>query len=188
MQTEMQTNYRFVSTSNDGNLPINSTGATGETELPTIAVGVSAIANCLGVGELADAGRTACPAVAVGACSTVTTATMSRYVDGRIDSFEEATILRHNQALVDLPKMVREASDRGESTIVIDCRAYYRNFSYPQLNYPSASEVLRVVAAIEAQGFTAVLEPVNQGRGRCEENSHSALYQLKACFTKLDSH
>lgn len=174
MQTEIQANYQFVNPGSQGNLQSNLNDALGEAELPTIAVGVSAIADCLGVGERE--------------CAKAAECAMSQYVDGRTDSFQAATIRRHNEALADLPDLAREASDRGENTIVIDCRAYYRNFSYPQLNYPSASEVLRVVAAIEAQGFTAVLEAVNQGRGKREENSHSALYQLKACFTKLDSH
>lgn len=179
MQTEIQASCRFVSTSNDGSLPINATGTTGETELPTIAVGVSAIAYCLGVGELEDATNTT--------SATSPAGTVSRYVDGQIDSFEVATIRRHDQVLVELPNMVREASARGENTVVIDCRAYYRNFAYPQLNYPSPAVVLRVAEAIEAQGFTAVLEPVIQGRGKREENSHSALYQLKACFTPSGS-
>ena len=166
MQTEIQTSDRFVSTSNDSNLPRNSRVAVSDTELPTIAVGASAIAECLGVAELECAG-----------------ATRSRYVDGRIDSFVEATIRRHDETLADLLNMASEASVRGENRVTIDSRAYYRNFAYPQLNYPSPSEILRVVAAIEAQGFTAVLEAVNQGRGKREENSHSALYELKACFT-----
>lgn len=188
MQTEIQASCRFVSTSNDGSLPINATGTTGETELPTIAVGVSAIAYCLGVGELEDATSTIGTASTTNTTSATSPAdTVSRYVDGRIDSFEVATIRRHDQVLVELPNMVREASARGENTVVIDCRAYYRNFAYPQLNYPSPAEVLRVVAAIEAQGFTAVLEPVNLGRSKREENSHSALFQLKACFTTSGS-
>ena len=188
MQTEIQASCRFVSTSNDGSLPINATGTTSETELPTIAVGVSAIAYCLGVGELEDATSTTSTTSATNTTSPTSPAgTVSRYVDGRIDSFEVATIRRHDQVLVDLPNMVREASARGENTIVIDCRAYYRNFAYPQLNYPSPAVVLRVAEAIEAQGFTAVLEPVIQGRGKREENSHSALYQLKACFTPSGS-
>ncbi len=165
MQTEFQASRQLVSQSNQSKIPSISIVAAGDTKLPTIAVGASSIAECLGLGELQ------CPAVG-----------MARYVDGRIDSFEQATIQRHDEALAVLPDMVKEASNRGESTVVIDCRAYYRNFAYPQLNYPSPYEVLRVVEAIEAQGFTAILEPVKQGRGQCEENSHSTLYELKARF------
>ena len=165
MQTEFQASRQLVSQSNQSKMPSISTVAAGDTKLPTIAVGASAIALILGIEEL--------QCVAVG---------QSRYADGRMDSFEQATIHRHDEALAVLPNMVREASNRGESTVVIDCRAYYRNFSYPQLNYPSPFEVLRVVAAIEAQGLTAILEPVKQGRGKCEENSHSTLYELKACL------
>jgi hypothetical protein len=170
MQTEISTNYQFVSPSSQANLSNKPSDATGGSELPQIAVGAAAIADCLGLGELecAEPG-------------------MSQYVDGRIDSYQEATIRRHDQALAALPNMASEASARGENTVIIDCRAYYRNFAYPQLNYPSPYEVLRVAEAIETQGFTAVLEPVNPGRGKYEENSHSALYELKACFTRAGS-
>lgn len=177
MQTEIHASYRFVSTGNDcshsknnpsnnsSNNLGNSTNSPSGIESPTRAVGASAIAECLGLGALH--------------CSEIA---MTPYVDGRIDSFEQVTIQRHDEALAALPDMVREASNRGESTVIIDCRAFYRNFAYPQLNYPSPYEVLRVVEAIEAQGFTAILEPVKQGRGKCEENPHSTLYELKARF------
>lgn len=185
MQTEIHASYRFVSTGNDyshssnnpsinlsnnssnnsSNNPGNNNNSSSCIESPTRAVGASAIAECLGVGVLH--------------CSEVA---ITPYVDGRIDSFEQATIHRHDEALAVLPDMVREASNRGECTVIVDCRAYYRNFAYPQLNYPSPYEVLRVVAAIEAQGLTAILEPVKQGRGKCEENPHSTLYELKARF------
>lgn len=165
MQTEISTNYQFVSPSSQANLPNKPSDATGGSEAPEIAVGASAIVDSLGLGERE--------------CAELE---MSRYVDGLIDSYQEATIRRHDEALASLPNMAREASARGEDTVVIDCRAFYRNFAYPQLNYPSPYEVLRVVAAIEAQGFTAVLEPVNPGRGAREESSHSVLYQMKARF------
>ena len=166
MQTEIQSNYRFVSINSDDNFPINTGVAVSASvdakELPMIAVGASAIATCLGMGELE--------------CNEV----MVRYVDGNRGAFEEATIRRHDEVLAHLPKMAIEASSRGENSVTVDNRAYYRNFAYPQLNYPSPLEVLRVVEAIEALGFTAVLQPVNQGRRRGEEDSHSALYELKA--------
>ena len=170
MQTEISTNCQFVSASSPSSLLSHPSNAAGDTELPTIAVGASAIADSLGLGELECVERG-----------------MSQYVDGRIDSYQEATIRRHDEALAALPNMAREASARGENTVVVDCRAFYRNFAYPQLNYPSPYLVLRVVEAIEAQGFTAVLEPVKPGRGKREENSHSALYELKACFTTSGS-
>jgi uncharacterized protein YbjQ (UPF0145 family) len=165
MQTEFQASSQLLSQGNQSKMASMSVVAAGDKKLPTIAVGASAIALILGIEELQ------CVA-----------AVQSIYVGGRIDSFEQATIQRHDETLAVLSDMVKEASNLGESTVVIDCRAYYRNFSYPQLNYPSPFEVLRVVAAIEAQGLTAILEPVKQGRGKCEENSHSTLYELKACL------